>query len=172
MSCARFSSTVTRTVRVYDPNRDPPEWNRLLRGTEVAVFTEEAVTGVPIGDQEGPTCEVFDNIRTAELYCKELVAANAKVRCMVFDSNGRGGDPIALYESPNVRSGEITGSFRRWSSAAMITAAVVLIWIDWRSDFEKMWPSVLAWKFVTTALVFITWESVLVVQKILARRRN
>jgi len=91
---------------------------------------------------------------------------------MIFDSKGRGSDPIAVYENPKLRTGEISGPFRRCSSAAMITAAVVPIWIDWRRDFEKMWPSILAWKFVTTALVFVTWESVLIVPKLLDKRRN
>lgn len=136
------------------------------------MFSEDAVSGLPAGDSEGPTCEIFDDIRLAELHCKELVAADVKLRCMVFDSNGRGADPVAVYENPGLRTGEITGSFRRWFSAAMITSAVVLIWIDWRSDFERMWPSILAWKFVTAALVFITWESVLIIESILAKRRN
>lgn len=164
---------MSRVVRVYDPARNPPEWNRLLKGTEVAVFTEDAVSEQPIGlEGQVPTCEIFDDISSAEGHCKEVVAGNLKLRCMVFDSNGRTGDPLAVYENPNLRTGEISGRFRRWSSATMVTAAVVLIWIDWRSDFEKMWPSILAWKFVTTALVFITWESVLFVQKVLAKRRN
>ena len=164
---------MTRVVRVYDPHRDPPEWNRLLRGSEVAVFTEDANAELPATNSlREPTCEIFDDLSAAEVHCKALVASNLKLRCLVFDARGRGGEPIGVYVNPKLRTNEISGRFRRWISAALITIAVLLIWFDWRSEFDRMWPSVLAWKFVTTALVFITWEAVLLAQKILAKRGN
>src|SRR5215469_12884635 len=114
-NAVRIPFIVSRSVRVYDPHRKPPEWNRLLQGPEVAVFTEDAASQQPIGaDSEGPTCEIFDDIQSAELYSRALVAANSKLRCMIFDGNGRAGDPIALYENPKLRTGEISGAFRRW----------------------------------------------------------
>lgn len=159
---------MSKVVLVYDPNRDPQEWNELLNGSQVAVFVEDAHRELPLGGSE-PTCEIFDDLQAAEEHCKHLTERDPTLRCLVFDRNGRGGDPLATYESPKFRTRELTVRFRRWSAAAMITAAVLLIWLDWRSDFERMWPSVLAWKFVTTALVFITWEAVLIVQRRLKR---
>jgi hypothetical protein len=90
----------------------------------------------------------------------------------VFDSTGRAGGPIATYENPKLRSREITSGVRRWFSVVMVLSASVLIWLDWRSDFERMWPSILAWKFLTTALVFITWEAVLIVQRRLQLKKS
>lgn len=74
-----------------------------------------------------------------------------------------------MIESPNLRTRELTGRFRRWFSSALIVASVLLICIDWRSDFERMWPSILAWKFLTTALVFITWEAAWLAEAYLAK---
>jgi hypothetical protein len=54
----------------------------------------------------------------------------------------------------------------------MLSTATVLIWLDWRSDFERMWPSILAWKLVTTALIFITWELALLTEKYIRSRRQ
>ena len=106
----------------------------------------------------------------AGLHCKQVVIDNPRLRCLIFDSRGRGGGPIAVYEHPKLRTGELTGPFRRWFSATLILASIVLIWADWRSDFERMWPSILAWKLLTTALVFITWEFALFVQTLLEKR--
>ncbi|HWY71421.1 MAG TPA: hypothetical protein VNX88_22330 [Terriglobales bacterium] len=161
---------MSKVVRVYDPNRNPPEWSALLSDSQVAVFVEDDHQELPLSGAE-PTCEIFDDLPAAEAHCKQLIQRSPRLRCLVFDHNGRGGDPLAVYESPKLMSQELTTRFRRWSSAAMITTAVVLIWYDWRSDFERMWPSVLAWKFVTTALVFITWEAVLLVQRRLKRHQ-
>ena len=164
-----LSATMSKVVRVYDPTRKPPEWNALLNQSQVAVFVEDGQKELPAGGAE-PTCEIFDDLPSAETHCKELVRQNPKLRCSIFDHNGRGGEPLAVYESPELLNRELSIHFRRWSAAALMIAAVVLIWYDWRSDFERMWPSVLGWKFVTTALVFITWEAVLILQRRIKRR--
>lgn len=163
---------MSRVIRVYDPNRNPAEWNRVLIGSEVAVFVEDAVAELPLQDTEGSaTCEIFDDTKAAETHCLKIIGDDPRLRCLVFDSRGRGGDPIAAYENPRLRTKEISGSFRRWFSTTLMVAALALIWLDWRSDFERMWPSILAWKFVTTALVFITWEATLITQRFINRRR-
>jgi len=159
---------MSKVVRVYDPSRNPPEWNALLSDSQVAVFVEDGQKELPIGGAE-PTCEIFDDLAAAEAHCKELIQRNARLRCLIFNHKGRA-NPLAIYESPKLLNRELSIRFRRWSSAALMIAALVLIWYDWRSDFERMWPSVLAWKFVTTALVFITWESVLILQRRVNRR--
>lgn len=162
---------MSRIVAVYDPKRNPTEWNRMLEGSQVAVFVEDARAELPVRNSSGqPTCELFDNIDLAELHCTQVVTDNPQLRCLVFDRRGRGGDPIAVYEHPKLSTGELTGPFRRWFSATLITASIFLIWADWRSDFERMWPSILAWKLLTTALVFITWEFALFAQRLLAKR--
>ena len=163
---------MSKIVKVYDAKRNPPEWHRMLSGTEVAVFTEDAHSEVPVnGDCREPICEIFDSLELAANHSLNLVAQRPELRCLVFDSRGRGGDPIAVYQSSELRSREITGRFRRWFSSTLIAVSVLLIWLDWRSDFERMWPSILAWKLATTALVFITWEAALVAQNFFAKRR-
>lgn len=161
---------MSKVVRVYDPNRNPPEWNALLSDSQVAVFVEDGHKELPAGGAD-PTCEIFDDLAAAEAHCKELIQQNPRLRCLIFDHTGRA-NPLAIYESPKLLNRELSTRFRRWSSAALVIAAILLIWYDWRSDFERMWPSVLAWKFVTTALVFITWEAVLILQRKLKRRRT
>ena len=161
-----------RVVRVYDPNRRPAEWTGLLSGPEVAVFVEDALAELPLKDEEGhAACEIFVDIKAAEIHCRSIIAVDAKLRCLVFDAKGRGGEPLAVYESPRLRTQEISGPFRRWFSIVLVVTALALIWFDWSSDFDRMWPSILAWKFLTTALVFITWEATLITQRWVAKRR-
>jgi hypothetical protein len=162
-----------KVVVVYDPKRKPPEWNLLLTEAEVAVFIEHAASEVPVTGAAGqPTCEIFEDLASAEIRCREIVARDPHLRCLVFDHRGRGLDPIALFESPVVQRRELGKAFRRWSTAVMLSTATVLIWLDWRSDFERMWPSILAWKLVTTALIFITWELALLTEKYIRSRRQ
>ena len=64
-------------VRVYGSGRNPPEWNRVLSGSEVAVFAEDAHTETPVADEMGKAmCEIFDALEVAETHCREL--ANQK----------------------------------------------------------------------------------------------
>jgi hypothetical protein len=162
---------MSSVIRVYDPKRTPPEWNGLLRGSEVAVFKEHALTGMPLNDtEEDATCIIFADLASARTDCEKLVAENPDVRCTVFDARGKGSDPLAIYDHPRAHRHELTGRFRRWCVGILMIASLLLIWLDWRSDFVRMWPSVLAWKFVTTALVFIVWEFTLWVEKRRAAR--
>jgi hypothetical protein len=170
-SCVSLVQCMSKIVRVYDPKRNPPEWHRLLTGSEVAVFAEDAHAEIPATNDMGePTCEIFDTLQLAEAHCRELVAERLSTRYLMFDSRGRGAEPLTIVESPKLRTQELTGRFRRRFSSALIVASVLLIWIDWRSDFERMWPSIFAWKLITTALVFITWEAALLAQEYTLRR--
>jgi hypothetical protein len=177
-NCAKLLPTaaeiyiMSKIVKVYDAARNPPEWHRMLIGAQVALFTEDADAELPLtGDSREPICEIFDSLELAATHARNLVSEKPRWRCLVFDSRGRGGDPIAVYQNSKLRSREITGRFRRWFASTLMAASVLLIWLDWRSDFERMWPSILAWKLVTTALVFITWEASLLAQRFMAKRR-
>jgi hypothetical protein len=162
---------MSKIVRVYDPKRHPPDWSHLLIGSEVAVFAEDVYAETPAADALGEaTCEIFDTLEIAHTHCSRLAAQDPSKRYYIFDSRGRGAEPLATVESPMLRTREMSGPFRRWFSSFLIVASVLLIWIDWRSDFERMWPSILAWKLITTALVFITWEAALLTQKYLFNR--
>jgi hypothetical protein len=164
---------MSKIVKVYDAARKPPEWHRMLIGTEVALFTEDADAELPLtGDSGEPICQIFDSMEVAANHARNLVAEKPRLRCLVFDGRGRSGDPLAVYQNSKLRSREITGRFRRWFASTLMAASVLLIWLDWRSDFERMWPSILAWKLVTTALVFITWEASLLAQRFMAKWRG
>jgi hypothetical protein len=162
---------MSSAVRVFDPNRNPPDWTGLLTGSEVAVFEEDASSGTPRNDSSGQaTCTIFHDLASAKIHCENLVAENPDVRCLIFDRRGRGSDPLAVLDHPQTRRHELTGGFRRWCIGVLMIASVPLIWLDWRSDFVRMWPSVLAWKFVTATLVFVVWEFTLFVEKRRGRR--
>ena len=96
--------------------------------------------------------------------------SKAEFRYLMFESCGRGGEPLATVESLELHTPKVTGHFRRWFSSAPIVASVLSIWIDWRSDSERVSPSILAWKLITTALVFIPWEAAPLAQKYAERR--
>src|SRR5438477_32777 len=100
------SRTMSKVVRIYDPKRNPTEWNQLLNASQVAVFVEDGDRELPLGGSE-PTCEIFDDLSHAQIHCQKLIEQNSKLRCLVFDRNGRGGNPLATYEGPKLGGREL-----------------------------------------------------------------
>jgi len=83
---------ISKIVRVYDPKRIPPEWHRLLTGSQVAVFAQDAHAEVPAADENGEaTCEIFDALELAESHCRRLVSERASIRYLMFDNRGKKG---------------------------------------------------------------------------------
>jgi len=48
---------MSKVVRLYDPIRNPPEWNELLKASQVAVFVEDAHRELPLGGSEPVSIE-------------------------------------------------------------------------------------------------------------------
>jgi hypothetical protein len=163
-------------VAVYDARRVPPNWSELLLPSQVAVFQEDALTGIVI-DADGlassvPKCLVFDSLDEARSYCRARNAEMPRLQLAIYDSRGRGADPLAIFGELKGGTHELTSPFRRAVACACLVASLILIWFDWRVDFDRQWPSILASKLLVTSAVFLVWELALIAEKALARRRR
>lgn len=164
-------------VDVYDSHRMPQNWSELLRANQVAVFQQDADTGVAINSEGGisarnPKCLIFDSLDDAQGYCRDRSACTPGIQLAIFDWRGRGVEPLAIFGEAKGGDQELGSPFRRAVAIVCVAASLLLIWFDWRVDFDRQWPSILASKLLVTGAVLLVWELTLLAEKALAKRKR
>jgi hypothetical protein len=150
---ARYALGV-RTVRLYDPSRQPRDWMDIIQAGEYAVFPSRVeggapctVDAVPTG-HDAATCILVDSLAEAEALCRGHVDRHPAVRFDVFDSAGRSRPPLLTVVHPSHATRlEGHASVQRRNqviAVALLAAAPVLFWIDWNAGGALMLPTLLA----------------------------
>jgi hypothetical protein len=149
-----------KEVAIYDPKRKPPNWTELLAPSQYAVFQHETKTERHVSPTGtfSETCLIFDTLEEAKSYCVARVDQEPDITCEIFDQSGRANAPIEGYVHRSVEIKQRSVFRSRFFWAHIMTAlAIVGLLIDWRSDFVRMWPTILGLKFLTLAILFYAW---------------
>lgn len=147
-------------IAIYDPRRTPSNWTELLTTGQYAVFQHETRTGLHLSPAGAlnETCLVFDTLDEARSYCATRVDHAPEVTCEIFDQTGRAKAPIDTYVHQSVVNAQRSVFRSRFFWANIMTVlGIVGLLIDWRSDFVRMWPTILGLKFLTLAILFYAW---------------
>ena len=149
-----------KEIPIYDPRRTPANWTELLAPSQYAVFQYDTRTGLhlsPAGALK-ETCLIFDTLDEARSYSAARVEQKPEVTCEIFDQAGRAKAPVETYVNRSVATAQRSVFRSRffWANI-MIMLGIVGLLIDWRSDFVRMWPTILGLKFFTLAILFYAW---------------
>ncbi len=142
-------------LRLYDPDRRPPNWSDVIDPAAYVAFASDVDTGTPT-DASGArfesaaagTCLVFESLARARQYCEERVAEQPALRFDIFDARGRVEEPLLVVVHPG-RAATSEGSrramfWRRCAAFALIGAAGPLVWYDhWSSGGTLVLPTFL-----------------------------
>jgi len=156
-------------IRLYDPNRDPPEWTGIILGTQCAVFLSDVSTSEPLSREGKPfpraaeaTCLVFDSLDAAQRFCQSAVHDQPNICCEVFDSQGRAHPPMLVIIHPSQQGLDDPGAAwsrrRRLIAALLFAGGIPLFWIGWRSRGSMILPTFLGIGMVIVALRFLHWD--------------
>lgn len=156
-------------VRLYDLKREPPEWTGIVLGTQCAVFLSDISTSEPLSREGKPfpnaaeaTCLVFDSLDAAQRFCQSTVDEHPNVRCEVFDSQGRAHPPMLVVIHPSQQRLDHPGAAwsrrRKRIAALLLTGAVPMFWIGWRSRGAMILPTFLGISMMLIALRFLHWD--------------
>ena len=151
------------TLRLFDPDRQPPDWTEIIRPGQYVAFSKTIDTGGSC-DQDGrafasvadATCLLFDGLAEARGFCEEQVIRAPVVRFEIFDSAGRRDPPLLVIVHPS-RIAALEGNprgirVRKWTAYALLVAAVPLFWFDYRHDEGMLiFPTVLGINMVIIA---------------------
>ena len=156
-------------IRLFDPQRNPPDWTDLMRPTDCAVFLRNQATSASLGTDGQPfrkladtTCIVFDRLDEVQRFCESRVQALPHLRCEIYDAQGLADAPLLVIIHPDRQRKEEAGSF--WSRRRKLIActfslvAVPLFWLGMRQSNSSDLETFLAFSCIFTALRFIYWD--------------
>jgi len=89
-------------------------------------------------------CTVFENLEDAEAFAHREVASRPELRCTIYDHRGMIGRPLK-----DIRGSEFKGErdfsprVRRWLGSLLFFGGLILIVIDWLSDWSLLWPAMI-----------------------------
>ena len=143
------------TLRLFDRDRQPPDWTEIIRPGRYVAFSKTIDTGGSC-DQDGrpfasaadATCLLFDGLTEARGFCVEQVTRAPAVRFEIFDSAGRRDPPLLVIVHPS-RIAALEGNprgmrVRKWAASALLAGAVPLCWYDYQHDQGMLiFPTVL-----------------------------
>ena len=140
-----------------------------MKPGEFAVLCEDARTGSPKQPDNTPApgpslhiCTISDSRQEAEEFARDQVERYPTMRCVVFDHEGRAGQPLLVVNRPEFAfRGEIGLAFRRWVGGICLVAGLVLGAWEVAHDYVTIWAGALAIRLLPVAAVFLGVELVL-----------
>jgi len=167
---ATIQQNTFREFKVYDKTRQPAEWTSLVGPTQCAVFLKDLETANPlatdgsaIGHLSNCRFLLFDHLAEARDYCEAQVQRYPSMCCEIFDAQGKAKPPLLVIINANAaRKDELGPTWvkrRKVMAIASLVAALTLFIADWRSEFELLWPSLLAVNLLPLGLRLLYWNS-------------
>jgi len=160
---------VLREFKIYDDSR-PSDWTSLLGPSQCAVFLKDvktanprAVDGSEVDHIRDCTFFLFDHLDDARAFCESQVQKFPYMCCDIFDSAGKAKPPLLVIMHPSAAAkDELSPSSvkrRKWIAIASLFASAVLFAADWHSEFELLWPSILAVNLFPLGLRLLYWNT-------------
>ena len=158
-------------LRLYDPDRRPPNWVDIVRPTQFVAFSSDVATGAttnaegrPFAPPSAATCLIFDSLAEAKQFAEMRVAEVPAVRFDIFDARGRLEPPLLVIVHPShaaaLETSERGMRIRKWIALAMVLAAPPLVWYDFSTTRGSMvLPSFLAVSMIVIALRLLLMNS-------------
>jgi hypothetical protein len=154
---------VKQRIRIYDPDRNPPYWNRLLADSQVAAMHYDLKTGTwrkEDGDYsnspEEETVLVFDSLDEARAYCREHVEKNPSLFCRLYDRRGTAeGELEAVYARAVAEKtlGPAAARKKLGMGALLLVVSGACVFVDWRLGGPVIIGVLVGSKFLTSGIM-------------------
>jgi hypothetical protein len=159
-----------REVKVYDPARQPRNWNELLARSQCAVFFKRIDSEAPLSPSGATVARfrdctflLFDSLEEARRVCEAKVRDYPFMRCEIFDWRGKAQPPLLTIVHPDIaQKDELSAqSVRRRKILAifLFIAAVPLFVLDHRSGGFLVLPTFLGLTMILAGLRLLYWNT-------------
>jgi hypothetical protein len=151
-----------RKLPLYDENFQPGTWNERMIPGEFAVH----YSSFPVKDYDTLYCTVFGSLDEALAHAREQVELRPALRCTIYDQEGFVGAPLGDVRGKEFKDkGSISPRFRIWAGAVLFTSGLVLMIVDWRTDFELMWPGMFGSRIIIPGFALLVMDAIITIHQ-------
>jgi hypothetical protein len=157
-----------RHLPLFDPSLRQGAWNERMDPGEYAVHYSSFEESSDVSHY----CTVFGDLGDAEAYARKQVTARPALRCTIYDHQGLIGPALRDIRGSKFKDNSgLSPRVRRWLGFALFFSGLVLILIDWSTDFRLDWPSVVGNRILVLGLVLLITEALIALNAKHERRR-
>ena len=153
-----------REVKLFDPERHPPNWMGHIQEGEYALFFKDANSAqqrTADGDlAKESTCLIAASLDEALDFAQARVDASPSLRCDIYDSQGKANPPLASIVHQDQKKQENTEGLGwkriRWG-IVLLPVGIMLVLYDWRRDWALIYPAFFGIQLIAAGARMIIW---------------
>ena len=155
-------------VVLYDRNRVPPDWMAIICPGQYAAFLTDVESSAPVRPDGSLVksavdnfCLLFDSLSEAESYCCQEVKKVPRLKCEVFDSEGRVNAPVAVFVNQEYEHKLDTEAraqrLVRWGVVLSVAAFAFFAYAWWAGASIVWWPVLVGINVLFAGLRLVHW---------------
>lgn len=155
-------------IVLHDPKRVPPDWMALISPGQYAVFLTDVESSAPVRPDGSPVesatdhfCLFVDSLSQAENYCRQAVEKVTRLKCEVFDSEGRVNAPVAVFVNQEYEHKIDTEARAQrlvwWGVVLSATALAFFAYAWWAGSSNVWWPVLVGINLFFAGLRLVHW---------------
>jgi len=153
-----------REVKLFDPERRPPNWMGHIREGEYALFFKDANSGEQRKADGNlatdSTCLIAASIDEALDLAQARVDVSPSLRCDIYDSRGKANPPVASivhqYHKGQENTEAVGWKRIRWGMVLIPIGAPMILY-DWHRDWALIWPAFFGIQVVAAGARMLIW---------------
>jgi hypothetical protein len=155
-----------RKLPLYDDNLEAGTWHERMVPGEFAVHYSSFLAK----DYDGLYCSVLSSLDDAVAHAQQQVRERTALQCLIYDHQGFVGAPLRDIRGTAFKDKKsLSPRFRRWVGAILFLAGLILMIIDWRTDFELMWPGMVGSRIIVPGFALLLMDAIITIYQ---RRRT
>ena len=151
-----------RKLPLYDENLKAGTWHERMVPGEFAVHYSSFLAK----EYGGLYCSVFGTLGDAVTHAQQQVRERPALQCLIYDHEGFVGAPLRDIRGPAFKDrNSLSPRFRRWGGAILFLAGLILMFIDWRTDFELMWPGMFGSRIIIPGFALLLMDAIITIHQ-------
>jgi hypothetical protein len=151
-----------RRLPLYDEKLKAGTWNERMLPGEFAVHYSSFL----VQDGDELFCTVFSSLDEAVNFAQQKVLERPDLQCKIYDHRGFVGAPIREIHGTAFKDPySLSPRFRRWVGSILFLAGLVLMIIDWRTDFALSWPGMIGSRILIPGFGLLLLDAILTLLK-------